>query len=186
MGRMQAACLARPALAAHKPIHMKLFTALLLALTVVLTGSCSRNGPEAAGGSKSQNLPASQVADIVTAVDASDVEKAKMLLQANPKLIGAVSDQGWPLLLIASQHGSRPMVELLLSSGADVNARNYSNEVALDYAALHGHKEIVQVLLDHHADVNIKNDAGATPLSAATSAGQSDIAALLKQHGAKE
>jgi ankyrin repeat protein len=165
---------------------MKLITTLLLALIVSLTSSCSKSGTDANGSSKAQALPASQVADIVNAVDASDVDKAKTLLQANPKLIGAVSDQGWPLLLIASQHGSKPMVELLLSSGADVNAKNSSGEVALDYAALHGHKEIVQILLDHHADVNIKNDAGATPLSAAMSAGKSDIVALLKQHGAKE
>jgi ankyrin repeat protein len=169
----------------QKPMHMKLFSPLLLALVIISTGSCSKGGP-GSGSSKAQALPAGQVADIVNAVDASDVEKTKTLLQTNPKLIGAVSDQGWPLLLIASQHGSGPMAELLLSSGADVNAKNYSGEVALDYAALHGHKEVVQILLDHHADVNIKNDAGATPLTAATSAGKSDIAELLKQHGAKE
>ncbi len=165
---------------------MKLFTASFLALVVLVTVSCSKSGPETPGGSKAQSLPASQVAEIVNAVDASDVEKTKSLLQANPKLVGAVSDQGWPLLMIACQHGSQPIVELLLNAGADVNAKNYSGEVALDYAALHGHKEIVQILLDHHADVNVKNDAGATPLSAATSAGKSDIADLLKQHGAKE
>ena len=119
-------------------------------------------------------------------MDANDVTKVQALLQTNPKLVGAVSDRGWPLLMVASQRGSKPIVELLLSSGADVNAKNYSSEVALHYAALHGHKEIVQILLDHRADVTIKNDVGTTPLSGAMSAGKSDIVALLKQHGAKE
>jgi ankyrin repeat protein len=165
---------------------MKLINTILIAFILSFTSSCSKSGVEASGNPKAQALPAGQVTDIVNAVDASDTDKVKALLQTNPKLIGAVSDQGWPLLLIASQHGSKPIVELLLNSGADVNAKNFSSEVALDYAALHGHKEIVQILLDHQADVNIKNDAGATPLAAAISAGKNDIAALLKQHGAKE
>jgi ankyrin repeat protein len=165
---------------------MKPITTLLLAFLVGMASSCSKNGADAQSGSKGQALHEGRVADMVNAVDASELDKVKGLLQSNPKLIGAVSDQGWPMLLIASQHGSKPMVELLLSAGADANAKNYSGEVALDYAALHGHKEIVQILLDHHADVNIKNDAGATPLAAAVSAGKSDIVALLKEHGAKE
>jgi ankyrin repeat protein len=176
-----------------KTNSMKPITTLLLALTVCIATSCSKSESEKSAGasSKTETLPESEVVDIVNAVSAKDVAKVTAMLQANPKLVkakftagGPVS--GWPLLMIAAKEGSKPLVELLLSSGADVNEKNYSSEVALHYAALKGHKDIVQILLDHKADVNVKNDADATPLAAASSDGKPDIIALLKQHGAKE
>lgn len=172
---------------------MKLITTLLLAITITLTTSCSKSGDDGsqAGSSKEEVFPEQQVLDIVNAVNAKDVAKVTTILQTNPKLVRAKFTRGgpvdgWPMLMIAASQGDKPMVELLLRSGADVNDKNYSSEVALHYAALHGHKEIVQLLIDHKADVNVKNDADATPLAAATSAGKPDIVALLKQHGAKE
>lgn len=172
---------------------MRLIPPLLLAFAAALTASCSRNGDDGPppGGYKAEVLPEDQVVDIVNAVNAKDVAKVTALLQTNPKLVGAKFTRGgpldgWPLLMIAASQGDKPMVELLLRSGADVNDENYSSEVALHYAALHGHKEIVQLLIEHKADVNVKNDAGATPLAAATSAGKAEIVALLKQHGTKE
>lgn len=172
---------------------MKLITTLLLAITITFITSCSRSGDDGAQAStsKEEAFPEQQVLDILNAVNAKDVAKVTTILQTNPKLVRAKFTRGgpvdgWPMLMIAASQGDKPMVELLLRSGADVNDKNYSNEVALHYAALHGHKEIVQLLVDHKADVNVKNDADATPLAAATSAGKPDIIALLKQHGAKE
>lgn len=172
---------------------MKLLTTLLLAITVTITTSCSKSGNDGqqSGNSKQEKFPEAQVVDIVNAVNAKDVAKVTALLQTNPKLVRAKFTSGgpvdgWPLLMIAAKEGDQAMVELLLRSGADVNDKNNSNEVALHYAALHGHKEIVQLLIDHKADVNVKNDADATPLAAAAGAGKSDIVALLKQAGAKE
>jgi ankyrin repeat protein len=171
---------------------VKLITTLLLALSFAITSSCSKSGSDSQrGDSKQETFSENQVGEIVDAVNAKDVAKVTALLQANPKLVRAKFTSGgpvdgWPLLMIAAKEGDKPMAELLLRSGADVNAENNSSEVALHYAALHGHKEMVQLLIDHGANVNVKNDAAATPLAAATSAGKTDIVALLKQHGAKE
>jgi hypothetical protein len=179
-------------------IHMKtnlrkLFATLLVALTVCIATSCSKSDGEKSTGasSKLETCPESEVVDIVNAVSAKDVAKVTALLQANPMVVKARSTaggpvNGWPLLMIAAKEGSKPLVELLLSSGADVNDKNLSGEVALHYAASGGYKDIVQVLLDHKADVNVTNDAEATPLRIAVSAGKSDVVALLKQHGAKQ
>jgi hypothetical protein len=170
---------------------MKLIILLLLALALTFTTSCSKSSDGSQSGSADKEaLPENQVDDIVNAVNAKDVAKATTMLQANPKLVKAKFTRGgpwggWPLLMIAARQGDKPMVELLLRSGADVNDKNFSSEVPLHYAAHYGHQEIVQLLIDHKADVNVKNDAEATPLSLASSAGKTDIVALLKQHGAK-
>ena len=150
--------------------------------------SCSKSG---GGSSTGATLPEDQVVAIVNAVDAKDLAKVSSLLQANPKLVGAEftgggPDNDCPLLMIAADKGDKPMVELLLHYGADLNAKNDDGEVALHYAALDGYTDIVQILLDHNADVNVKSEIGMTPLKFAESKGHTDVVTLLKQHGAKE
>lgn len=174
---------------------MKSIKPLLFILAVAIVTSCSKSDNSdfspLPGSSPDAALPGEQVNEIVNAVSAGDVTKVTLLLQSNPKLVGAkfVSGgpySGWPLVMIAARQGNKPLVELLVLSGADVNEKNLSGEVALHYAASQGHKEIVQFLLDQKAEVNVKNDADATPLSVALSAGKADVAALLRQHGAKD
>lgn len=161
---------------------------LLMASLASVTSSCSKSG----GGSNTEAvLPEAQVVEIVNAVDAKDLTKVSSLLQANPKLVsaeftGGGPDNDCPLLMIAADKGDKPMAELLLRYGANVNAKNDDGEVALHYAALDGYTDVVQILLDHNADVNVKSEVGATPISLAEKAGKSDVVALLKQHGAKE
>lgn len=169
-------------------IKSNMFVTLLMAWFACIATSCSKSG----GGSGTEAaLPEAQVVEIVNAVGAKDLSKVSSLLQANPKLVsaeftGGGPDNDCPLLMIAADKGDKPMVELLLRYGADVNAKNDDGEVALHYAALDGHTDIVQTLLDHNADVNVKSEIGATPLSLAEKASKSDVVALLKQHGAKE
>ena len=136
-------------------------------------------------------LDEQEVVDVVNAVGAGDVKKVETLLKKNPKLVHAKFEgggpfDGWPLLMIAARDGRKPLAELLLKSGAKVNDKNYSGEVALHYAAANGHKAVLEVLLKNKADVNAKNEAGATPLAVANAAGKADVVALLKKHGAKE
>jgi ankyrin repeat protein len=136
-------------------------------------------------------LPEQDVVDVVNAVAQGDAKKVEAMLKGNAKLVhakfaGGGPFDGWPLLTIASRDGRRPLVELLLKSGAGVNEKNNSGEVALHYAAANGHKAVVEVLLKHKADVNVRNDADATPLAVAQAGGKKDVVALLKKHGAKE
>ena len=137
------------------------------------------------------DLPEQDVVDVVNAVAGGDAKKVEAMLKKNPKLVhakfsGGGPFDGWPLLTIASRDGRRPLVELLLKSGAKVNEKNNSGEVALHYAAANGHKAVVEVLLKNKADVNVRNDADATPLAIAQAQGKQDVVALLKKHGAKE
>ncbi len=67
---------------------------------------------------------------------------------------------GRPLHIAATKE----IAELLISKGADVNAKNENGQTPLFDAAVAGHKEIVELLIANGANVNAKNDYGTTPL----------------------
>ena len=136
-------------------------------------------------------LSEQEVVDVVNAVAKGEAKKVEAMLKKNPKLVharfaGGGPYDGWPLLTIASRDGRKPLVELLLKSGAKVDDKNNSGETALHYAAAKGHKAVAEVLLKNKADVNARSEIGATPLALAQGAGKQDVVALLKKHGAKE
>ncbi|KAI1392941.1 kinase-like domain-containing protein [Hypoxylon trugodes] len=79
----------------------------------------------------------------------------------------------------ASAHGSDKVVEYLLSQGAPVDLRDYSNQTALHCAAGYGHKTTVEILLKKRADVNVRDDEGRTPLFYASGHGNADIVSKL-------
>lgn len=58
-------------------------------------------------------------------------------------------------------------IKLLLSQGANVNARDFQGFTALHFAAIWGWSSTVKMLLQHGADINTQTDAGKTPLSLA-------------------
>lgn len=84
-------------------------------------------------------------------------------------------DQGWDLeetetryhktaLIVAAEIGRTAIVDLLLSNGANVDARDQWMETALHYAALNGNFEIVKLLIAAGADPEAETDDGQTPL----------------------
>jgi len=64
------------------------------------------------------------------------------------------------------------VVESMIKSGADVNAKTEDNEAPLHLAALWGRAwddaEVTTLLIEGGADVNAKNANGETPLDIAT------------------
>jgi ankyrin repeat protein len=53
--------------------------------------------------------------------------------------------------MLAAERGHKEVVELLLESGADVNAKSNIGWTALMLAAFNGHKEIVEILKSYGA-----------------------------------
>ena len=93
---------------------------------------------------------------------------------------------GWNPLHIASANGHKAVAELLISSGADLNAKdNNDGWIPLHYAAQKGHKEIAELLIANGVDVNAKKNNGRTPLDRAIWINETEIADLIRKHGGK-
>ena len=103
--------------------------------------------------------------------------------------INAVPGHGYSMtaLQAACSGGRKPLIELLLSHGADLHAPPGGNgHTALGEACFSGHLEIVQLLLEHDAQVNqtIEPLQGSSALTAAAQNGSLAIVELLLKHGA--
>jgi ankyrin repeat protein len=81
-------------------------------------------------------------------------------------------------LMMASDEGHKDIVEMLLSSKADVEAKDPDGQTSLIIAASNGHKDTVEALLST-ADVEAKSKLGCTALMQAARYGHADIVELL-------
>jgi uncharacterized protein len=104
------------------------------------------------------------------------VENVRLLLQAgaDPNLPAQMTP-----LMAAAYCDSPPCAQLLIASGADLNARGAQGTTALMVAARAGHLDMVQLLLAAGADPLIRCDRGQTAADIARDAGYSEVAALL-------
>lgn len=76
------------------------------------------------------------------------------------------------------------MAKLLISSGADVNARDVKGFKPIHFAVTTEQTTLVQLLIDKGADVNAKNVDGVNPLFMAATGDTAEIAELLIARGA--
>jgi ankyrin repeat protein len=132
-----------------------------------------------------------------------NVEAAKLLLKAGAKVDTRETFGGQTPLMWAAARRHPEMVELLLSKGADVNARGAIRDykrvataesraaprdrggfTPLMYAARDNCGECVEVLLKHKADVNLADPSFVVPLSIAMMNDNWDIAKRLVEAGA--
>lgn len=100
------------------------------------------------------------------------------LLVENGADVRVMSQRGTPL------HDARdyPIAKLLISKGADVNARDFGGDVPLHRTRSIG---IVELLVASGADVNARNDEGNTPLHEALERGKEwSLIKFLIEHGA--
>lgn len=83
------------------------------------------------------------------------------------------------------QQSRASYIRVLISEGADVNAKNEAGLTSLFRACYRGHLEIVTLLVEAGADVNVKEKEGVTPLmSAAIGYSTPEIVTLLIDAGA--
>jgi ankyrin repeat protein len=92
----------------------------------------------------------------------------------------SVQKEGWSPLHYAATGGSVPIVKLLLSRGAVLEARSPNGTTPLMMAARYGNEDAVDALLAAGADRVLKNDLGMNAAAFAASAGRDKLAARLK------
>ena len=94
--------------------------------------------------------------------------------------VNARDDQwGRSPLDCAVVEGDKKVIELLITKGADVNAKDHDGVTPLHAAVQYGHKGIAELLIANGADVNTKTLVGSTPLHAAAFLGYKEIVELL-------
>lgn len=127
------------------------------------------------------SLPA---AEIHSAAARGDLARVQELLARDSGAVNSVDHTGATPLHWASDTGWKPVVELLLSRGANPNARKANGVTPLHVAAGMGRREIVEMLVASGADVNAKDDYGRTALSVSRFRGYTQIVEFLVSRGA--
>ena len=120
---------------------------------------------------------------VVEAAAENDWE-AVVFLSAYVVAVDATDDDGWTALMIALREGRTEVVETLIESGADVNAKAYKGATALMGALSVGNTEVVKVLTEAGADVNAKSNEGWTALMSASQEGNAEAVEALIDAGA--
>lgn len=75
--------------------------------------------------------------------------KVEALLKAGADIEGTTSSGNWTALMSAVTHDNIPVVELLLSNGADVNVKDKDGHGLLWHANDRGNKQMVEILEKH-------------------------------------
>jgi ankyrin repeat protein len=83
----------------------------------------------------------------------------------------------------ALQAGYKPVIDLFLTYGANVNFVGADGNAYLHTAILEQDPAVVKELIRAHADINKKNSAGLTPLCLAAAVENNEIAKMLIQAG---
>ncbi len=80
----------------------------------------------------------------------------------------------------------KAMVEFLIASGADVNAKDHRSETPMHEAASTGNVDVAEILIANGAEVNAKSVYhGLTPLHTAAYSGQEEVVKILIDNGAE-
>jgi uncharacterized protein len=134
-------------------------------------------------------LEAKPELDVFDAAAAGDVDRLTELLDGDPELAGAWSEDGYTPLHFAAFFDRGKAVRLLLDRGADVGAvsRNDMQVQPLHSAVAANSRDVAAALLTAGADPNAKQQGGFTPLMAAEQKeAEGDMVRLLMDHGAEE
>jgi ankyrin repeat protein len=120
--------------------------------------------------------------ELYDAINQGRITTVRTLLADDRNLANAMTPFG-TLLHVAAAAGHKEIVEQLIASGADVNARGGTfGGNALNYAASKGQTAIVHFLLSRGADMDVSAPER-NPLFSAIYGGHVEIAKLLISNG---
>ena len=111
---------------------------------------------------------------------------ALKLLDRDPSLLNAYSEDGYPPLGLAVFFRHPDLARALIERGADVNAaaKNPQRVAPVHAAATVQDRATMRLLLERGADPNARQQMGFTPFHSAASRGDVEMAKLLMEFGA--
>ena len=125
--------------------------------------------------------------DIFEAAATGDVRRLRKLLEREPDLAHAWTQDGFTGLHYAAFFDGPAAAKVLLEAGAEPNALARHSQLKvmpIHSAAASQQVETTRLLLEHGADVNARQEGGGTPLHSAAFHGDRALADLLLEHGA--
>ncbi|MGV8121976.1 MAG: ankyrin repeat domain-containing protein [Candidatus Xenobiia bacterium LiM19] len=133
--------------------------------------------------------PALSAKDIFQAVQGGDLAAVKRIVQKNPASVKGKDSLGETPFLMAAKLQDVRITEYLISSGADINAKDKKGNTALHLIAPERDRGcdddgMAKVLVKKGIRLNEKNLKGETPLLAALKNSQTIIALYLIAKGA--
>jgi len=117
--------------------------------------------------------------DLLIAAGEGDTSKVKALLGIGAEVDYSQPYEGVTPLMYAAQNGHLRTVEILIDSGANVNAMPFTSGSALLGASISGHVYVVDTLILNGADINTQNFQGQSPLIYAAAYGDSILIDVL-------
>jgi len=130
--------------------------------------------------------PPPPIQHLADAAMASDADTVRRLLDSDPTLACAYTDDGWTAVHLAA---TPEIARMLLEAGADIRARNRHRFAGPGNSPLHGatylnRPDVVRFLLARGADPNAGDNAGLTALHLAAGNGWVECARELLIAGA--
>lgn len=151
-----------------KIIYLTLFLLSLIALT-----GCRRRDSQY------------YTTELWEAVKKGDTAKVNSILSMKPELVNISNDFIHLAIWHCHEESRKDVVDILISMGADVNARDKGGGTPLHAAAGLGEKDIIEILLANGADIHARNEFGSTPLhNAALNGRHNGAIQLLLDNGA--
>jgi len=114
----------------------------------------------------------------------SNVEVVREVLKRKPDLEQRDNLFGRTALIWAVKNNQMEIAELLLGSGADVNAKTQDGTNPLLFSARQGFVDIARALVGRSADLEVTDKYGFTPIMFAACFGHTEILILLAQKNA--
>lgn len=118
---------------------------------------------------------------LMIAASKGDMKLLDLLLANGAKTDPSNGKNTWTALHYAALEGKLPVLERLLTAGANINAVTPNLSDALMLAARNGHTDIVQRLLKTPIELDRRNDRGLTAEEWARSKGNTKIAKLIAE-----
>ena len=91
----------------------------------------------------------------INACKAGSIDDINQMIEADPSLVDARTEDQMPAIVHATCANSREVVKILISRGADIEAKDsVFKGTALGFAAWHGYADIATLLVERGANVD--------------------------------
>lgn len=125
-----------------------------------------------------------QAGSLLTAVEANDSEKVKVILASKDYPINEQNNRGESPLLIATHNNQVEIAKALIKAGADVNLQDHIQDSAYLYAGAQGKTEILAFILENsQPNQQVYNRFGGNALIPAAEKGHLNNVRLLLEEG---